>query len=71
MPSCNLGFLNRWPAHQADRCDLAQEGEVPAAAGAGVRLGFGEDGLLIGIGTEVEADGSSRGHRGSTHEPNS
>jgi len=68
--SCGLGgCLPRRAAHEVDGGDLAQEGEVPAAAGAGVGLRFGEVGLWVGVGSEVQADDFSRGHGGGAHEP--
>ena len=49
---------------------FAQEGEVPAAAGAGMGLRLGEVGLRVGVGvgSKVEADDAAGGHGGGTHE---
>ena len=52
-----------------DGCDVPQEGELAAAAGTGVRPGFGQSGFRFGIGSEMEADGLQGAARGGTHEP--
>lgn len=52
-----------------DGCDFAQEGERAATTRAGVRLGFGEFGLGLGIGPEMEADGLQGAARCGAHEP--